>query len=86
MNVKQICGLCVAASALALPAQIELVAPTNNAVVRQLHTIQRRYAKAPWAECEKYFDGAANAKELRSRGSTPGRGSRCLSSTRASAR
>ena len=63
MNVKQICGLCVAASALALPAQIELVAPTNNAVVRQLHTIQRRYAKAPWAECEKYFDGAANAKE-----------------------
>ena len=71
MNVKQICGLCVAASALALPAQIELVAPTNNAVVRQLHTIQRRYAKAPWAECEKYFDGAANAKELRSRGSTP---------------
>ena len=71
MNVKQICGLCVAAAALALPAQIELVAPASNAVVRQLHTIQRRYAKAPWAECEKYFDGAANAKELRSRGSPP---------------
>ena len=61
----------VAMSALALPAQIELVAPASNAVVRQLHTIQRRYSKAPWAECEKYFDGAANAKELRSRGSTP---------------
>ena len=71
MNGKRICGFCVAASALALPAQIELVAPASNAVVRQLHTIQRRYAKAPWAECEKYFDGAANAKELRSRGSTP---------------
>ena len=71
MNGKRICGFFVVASALALPAQIELVAPTNNAVVRQLHTIQRRYAKAPWAECEKYFDGAANAKELRSRGSTP---------------
>ena len=71
MNVKRICGFCVAASALALPAQIELVAPASNAVVRQLHTIQRRYSQAPWAECEKYFDGAANAKELRSRGSTP---------------
>ena len=71
MNGKWICGFCVVASALALPAQIELVAPTNNAVVRQLHTIQRRYSQAPWAECEKYFDGAANAKELRSRGSTP---------------
>ena len=65
MNGKWICGFCVAASALALPAQIELVAPASNAVVRQLHTIQRRYAKAPWAECEKYFDGAANAKTVR---------------------
>ena len=34
MNGKWICGFCVVASALALPAQIELVAPTNNAVVR----------------------------------------------------
>ena len=46
-------------------------APTNNAVVRQLHTIQRHYSKAPWADCEKYFDGAENAKTLKSRGSTP---------------
>jgi protein-tyrosine phosphatase len=61
----------VAASALALPAQIELVAPASNAVVRQLHTIQRAYAKAPWAECEKYFDGAENAQKLKSRGSLP---------------
>ena len=40
-------------------------------MVRQLHAIQREYAKAPWAECEKFFDGATNAKRLKSRGSVP---------------
>ena len=72
MNVKHIGGLCAAAlCAMALQARIELVAPASNAVVRQLHTIQREYSKAPWAECEKYFDGAANAAKLKSRGSSP---------------
>ena len=72
MNGKNLCGFCVAAlSAMTLLAQIELVAPANNAVVRQMHTIQREYAKAPWSACEKFFDGAENATKLRSRGSTP---------------
>ena len=72
MNGKKTYGFFTAAlSALALSAQIELVAPANNAVVRQMHTIQRQYAKAPWAQCEKYFDGAENSTKLRSRGSTP---------------
>ena len=72
MNGKQIGGLCASALfALALPAQIELVAPASNAVVRQLHSVQRHYAKAPWAECEKCFDGAKNATWLRSRVATP---------------
>ena len=67
--MKKIVCLCamVALCAPALPAKIELVAPASNAVVRQLHTIQRHYSKAPWADCEKYFDGAENAKALRSR-------------------
>ena len=71
--MKKIVCLCamVALCAPALPAKIELVAPASNAVVRQLHTIQRHYSKAPWADCEKYFDGAENAKALRSRGSSP---------------
>ena len=72
MNGKNLCGFCVAAlSAMTLLAQIELVAPANNAVVRQMHTVQREYAKAPWSTCEKCFDGAKNATKLRSRGSTP---------------
>ena len=72
MNGKRIGGFCVAAlSVLSLPAQIELVAPASNAVVRQLHSVQRQFAKAPWADCEKCFDGAKNAKWLRSRSSTP---------------
>ena len=72
MDLKRFGGFCVAAlAALAVSAQIELVAPANGASVRQMHTIQREYAKAPWAQCEKYFDGAENAQKLRSRGSTP---------------
>ena len=71
MNGKQVCGFCVALSALALSAQIELVTPASNAVVRQLHSVQRQFAKAPWADCEKCFDGAKNAKWLRSRSPTP---------------
>ena len=72
MNGKNLCGFCVAAlSAMTLLAQIELVSPANNAVVRQMHTVQREYAKAPWSTCEKCFDGAKNATKLRSRGSTP---------------
>ena len=63
MDLKRFGGFCVAAlAALAVSAQIELVAPANGASVRQMHTIQREYAKAPWAQCEKYFDGAANAR------------------------
>ena len=72
MNLKWFGGVCLAAlAALTVSAQIELVAPANGASVRQMHTIQREYAKAPWAQCEKYFDGAENSKKLRSRGSTP---------------
>ena len=72
MNGRRICGFCASAlCALALQAQIELVAPASNAVVRQLHSVQRQYAKAPWAECEKFFDGAENATKLKSRGSSP---------------
>ena len=72
MTGKHIGGFCAATlCALTLSAKIELVAPTNNAVVRQLHTIQRHYSKAPWAECEKYFDGAENAAKLKSRGTAP---------------
>ena len=72
MNGKRIGGFCVAVlCALSLPAQIELVSPANDAVVRQMHTVQREYAKAPWSVCEKCFDGAKNATKLRSRGSTP---------------
>ena len=72
MNGRLIVGFSMAAlCVMPLAARIELVAPASNAVVRQLHTIQREYAKAPWAECEKYFDGAENAKKLRSRGSDP---------------
>lgn len=72
MTGKHIGGLCVTTlCTMALQARIELVAPASNAVVRQLHTIQREYSKAPWADCEKYFDGAANAAKLKSRGSTP---------------
>ena len=48
MNGKNLCGFCAAAlSAMTLLAQIELVSPANDAVVRQMHTIQRAYAKAP---------------------------------------
>ena len=72
MNGKNLCGFCAAAlSAMTVLAQIELVSPANDAVVRQMHTIQRAYAKAPWSACEKFFDGAENATKLRSRGSTP---------------
>jgi len=72
MDCKRFGGFCVAAlAALAVSAQIELVAPADGATVRQMHSIQREYAKAPWAQCEKYFDGAENAQKLRSRGSTP---------------
>ncbi len=72
MNGKRFGGFCVAAmAALAVSAQIELVAPANGASVRQMHTVQREFAKAPWAKCEKCFDGAENSKKLRSRGSTP---------------
>ena len=63
-------GLAILA-AMAVSAQIELVAPANNAVVRQMHTIQREFAKMPQAEFEKYFDGAENATKLKSRGSQP---------------
>jgi len=52
-------------------AQIDLVAPASNAVVRQMHAIQRAYANAPWSECEKCFDGAENAARLKKRGSNP---------------
>ena len=58
-------------AAVPAAAQIERIAPASNAVVRQMHTIQREYAKIPWAECEKYFDGAENAKRLKSHGSNP---------------
>ena len=68
-HVGAFCAVVVAAMPVA--AQIELVAPASNAVVRQMHAIQREYANAPWSECEKYFDGAENAKRLRSRGSNP---------------
>ena len=72
MNGKNLCVFCAAAlSAMTLLAQIELVSPAKDAVVRQMHTIQRAYAKAPWSACEKFFDGAENATKLRSRGSTP---------------
>ena len=72
MDLKWLGGFCMAALAtLAVSAQIELVAPANGASVRQMHTVQREFAKAPWAKCEKYFDGAENAQKLRSRGSTP---------------
>ncbi len=72
MNRKLIVGFNVAAlAALSLSAKIELVAPASNAVVRQMHTIQRHYSKAPWAKCEKCFDGAENAKKLRSRSAAP---------------
>ena len=53
-----------ALAALAVSAQIELVAPANGASVRQMHTVQREFAKAPWAKCEKCFDGAENAQKL----------------------
>ena len=72
MDGKHIGGFGLAAlAALTVSAQIELVAPASNAVVRQMHTIQRNFAAAPWAKCEKCFDGAENAKKLKSRGSTP---------------
>ena len=72
MDVKRLGGFCMAAlAALAVSAQIELVAPANGASVRQMHPVQREFAKAPWAKCEKCFDGAENAQKLRSRGSTP---------------
>ena len=72
MDGKHFGGFGLAAlAALSVSAQIELVAPASNAVVRQMHTIQREFAKAPWAKCEKCFDGAENAKKLKSRGSTP---------------
>ena len=72
MNAMRFGGFCAAAlAALAVSAQIELVAPADGATVRQMHTVQREFAKAPWAKCEKCFDGAENAKKLRSRGSTP---------------
>ena len=72
MDFKRLGGFCAAAlAALAVSAQIELVAPADGATVRQMHTVQREFAKAPWAKCEKCFDGAENAQKLRSRGSTP---------------
>ena len=72
MNRKLIVGFNVAAlAAMSLSAKIELVAPASNAVVRQMHTIQRQYSKAPWEKCEKCFDGAENAKKLRSRSAAP---------------
>ena len=72
MDLKRFGGFCVAAfAALAVSAQIELVAPANGASVRQMHTVQREFAKAPWAKCEKCFDGAENSKKLRSRDATP---------------
>ena len=72
MELKRFGGFCVVALAtLAVSAQIELVAPADGASVRQMHTVQREFAKAPWAQCEKCFDGAANATKLKSRGSTP---------------
>jgi len=70
--MKRILLLCAATfAAMSVAAQIELVAPASNAVVRQLHSIQREYARTPWSECEKFFDGAENAKRLKSRGSVP---------------
>ena len=64
MDLKRLGGFCMAAlAALAVSAQIELVAPANGASVRQMHTVQREFAKAPWAQW--------NAQKLRSRGSTP---------------
>ena len=72
MNGKRFVGFCVAAlAALAASAKIELVAPADGATVRQMHTLHREFAKAPWAKCEKCFDGAENAKKLKSRGSRP---------------
>ena len=58
-------------AATSAAAKIELVAPASNAVVRQMHAIQREYSLSPWAECEKYFDGAENAAKLKKRGSNP---------------
>ena len=70
--MKHIVAFCIAAFAVMLAtAQIEIVTPASNAVVRQMHTIQREYSKAPWAECEKYFDGAENAARLKKHGSNP---------------
>ena len=72
MNGKHIGGFCVALlAAMAVSAQIELVAPANNATVRQMHTLQREFAKAPRAKFEKCFDGAENAAKLKSKGSLP---------------
>ena len=72
MNGKHIGGFCVAVlAAMAVSAQIELIAPANNAVVRQMHTLQREFAKAPRAKFEKCFDGAENATKLKSKGSLP---------------
>lgn len=72
MNGKRFFGFCAAAlAAWSVSAQIELVAPADGATVRQMHTVQREFAKAPWTKCEKCFDGAENAQKLRSRGSTP---------------
>jgi len=71
MDIRLIGVFGAATCALSLSARIELVAPASNAVVRQLHTIQRQYSKAPWAKCEKCFDGSENAAKLKSRGSLP---------------
>ena len=70
--MKHVGVFCAAAfAATSAAAQIELVAPASNAVVRQMHAIQREYSLSPWAECEKYFDGAENAAKLKKRGSNP---------------
>ena len=67
MDFKRLGGFCAAAlAALAVSAQIELVAPADGATVRQMHTVQREFAKAPWAKCEKCFDGAENPRPSRS--------------------
>lgn len=72
MNGRQLSVFCAAAlSMTAFSSQIALVAPASNSVVRQLHSIHREFSKAPWADCVKYFDGAENARKLRSRGTTP---------------
>ena len=72
MDIKHLGVFCAAAfAAMSAAAQLELVAPASNAVVRQMHKIQREYSTAPWAECEKYFDGAENAAKLKKRGSNP---------------